>query len=172
MAPLWQPAQIDVAYYRLRLELMQEKATQATAWVTLRQKEEEFGRAQELFTNKPPVISVAQFELAKSAVDILKTGINERSNLLEQLELKLKDFVLPEQTHGSLNPIEAAIKVQDAKLKEIEAAGSPRTLYAPMDGVVSFVHRRSGESVVAGESIITLSAVESEQIVAYVRQPL
>lgn len=172
MAPVLGPAQTDLAYYRLRLDLMKERATQAESLIQLRQKEEEFKRAQELYDEKPRVISDAQYQLARTAVDALKTAISERSNLLERLEADLKNFVLPEQGRGSTNPIQAAIAVQEAKLREIEAAESPRFLYAPIDGVVSFIHRRAGESVIAGDSIITISSVQSEQIVGFVRQPL
>ena len=95
-----------------------------------------------------------------------------RGHLQEIPQTRLKNFVVPEQNQSSLNPITAAIAVQEANLRQIETAESPRTLYAPMDGVVSFVHRRAGESVLAGESIITISSVQSEQIVAFIRQPL
>src|SRR5438477_2085852 len=172
MAPIVGAAQVDLNYYSLRLNLMKERTSQATDIVNLRQKEADFKRAQELYDEKPPVITPVQYELARTAVEMLRTTIQERSNLLERLELDLKNFVVPEQNRGSLNPITAAIAVQETKLREIEAAQSPRTLYAPIDGVVSFVHRRAGESVVAGESIITISSVQSEQIVAFVRQPL
>lgn len=172
MAPALGAAQTDLNYYRLRLDLMKERANQATDLVNLRQKELDFKRAEDLFAEKPPVISAVQYELARTAVDALKTTIHERSNLLERLDYDLKNFVVPEQNRGSLNPVSAAIAVQEAKLSEIEAAESPRTLYAPIDGVVSVVHRRAGESVVAGESIVTISSVQSEQIVAFVRQPL
>ena len=172
MAPAIGAAQTDLDYYRLRLDLMKERASQATDIVQLRQKELDFKRAQELYAEKPPVIPQAQYELAQTAVAALKTTIHERSNLLERLEADLKNFVIPEQHGGSLNPITAAIAVQEAKLSQIEAAESPRTFYAPIDGIVSFVHRRSGESVMAGESIVTISSVQSEQIVAFVRQPL
>jgi multidrug resistance efflux pump len=171
MAPVLDIAGADLKYYQLRLELMKERAAQAADRVNLHQAQEDFKRAEPLFQDK--IITPAQFDLKKTAVDLLETSIKERAKALERLDEDLKNFVLPEGLQGgSLNPIQASIAVQEMKLKEIEAADSPRFLYSPIDGTVSFVHRRSGESVLAGEAVITISSVQSDQIVGYVRQPL
>jgi multidrug resistance efflux pump len=114
----------------------------------------------------------AEFEKSRTQVDALQTAIVERSNLLQVVESNLKNFILPESVRNTLNPVQAAVDVQEAKLKELKASYGPRFLYAPMDGVVSLIHHHSGESVLAGDAIITVSSVQSEQIVAFVRQPL
>jgi len=41
-----------------------------------------------------------------------------------------------------------------------------------MDGMVSTIHHRSGEAILAGEPIVTLTALKSDRILGYVRQPL
>jgi multidrug resistance efflux pump len=66
----------------------------------------------------------------------------------------------------------AAIAVQEEKLRLAEAELSPITLRVPIDGMVSKVHRRSGETILAGESILTISAQSSDHIIGYMRQPL
>jgi multidrug efflux pump subunit AcrA (membrane-fusion protein) len=45
-------------------------------------------------------------------------------------------------------------------------------LLAPIDGIVSAVLHREGESVPAGEAVVTISALSADRIIAYVRQPL
>jgi multidrug resistance efflux pump len=114
----------------------------------------------------------AKFQQAKTQRDTLFVSVTERSNLLQSLDHQLKGFVIPESQQGAITPIDAAIAIQEAKLKEIELAESPRPLYAPIDGMVTFVNRQSGESVVAGAPVCTISAMQAEQIVAFVRQPL
>jgi pyruvate/2-oxoglutarate dehydrogenase complex dihydrolipoamide acyltransferase (E2) component len=48
----------------------------------------------------------------------------------------------------------------------------PVELLAPFDGVVSVVHRWSGETVQAGEPILTVSQEKPSRVVAFIRQPL
>jgi len=170
MAPILQEAQTDLNYYKLRLDLLRERADQATARIDLLLKQEEFSTADKL--HKDGIVSDIVWQRSKTQVDSLQTAIAERSNLLERVEANLKNFILPESVRNTLNPVQAAVDVQEAKLKELEATYGPRFLYAPIDGVVSMIHRHSGESVVAGDAIITVSSVQSEQIVAFVRQPL
>jgi len=79
--------------------LMKERTTQAESLVLLRQKEEDFKRAKELHNDK--VISEAQYQLARGAVDSLKATTTERSNLIERLEADLKNFALQERGGSS-----------------------------------------------------------------------
>ena len=88
------------AYYQLSLDLMKERAAQSESLVLLRQKEADLQRAEQLFNEKPPIIPKTQYELAKSAVDALKTTISARSNLIERLEIDLKNFALQEPGGG------------------------------------------------------------------------
>ena len=62
--------------------------------------------------------------------------------------------------------------MQDEKLRLTEAQLNPSILKAPMDGIVSKVLRRSGETVLAGDPIITLSAPRAQRIIGFMRQPL
>jgi hypothetical protein len=62
--------------------------------------------------------------------------------------------------------------VQEQELKLLEAQLAPVSLTAPIDAVVSIVHRRGGENVLAGEPIVTLSALRGDRVVAFLRQPL
>jgi len=89
------------AYYQLWADLMKERAAQAESLVLLRQKEADLERAQQLYNEKPPLITPAQYQLARSAAEALKTTISARSNLIERLEADLKNFALPEQGRGS-----------------------------------------------------------------------
>jgi hypothetical protein len=41
-----------------------------------------------------------------------------------------------------------------------------------MDGVVHKIYHRSGETIVAGDPIVTLTASRAQRIIGYLRQPL
>jgi len=66
----------------------------------------------------------------------------------------------------------AAIDVESKNLDLIESQMMPVDLLAPFDGVVSVVHRWSGETVQAGEPILTVSQEKPSRVVAFVRQPI
>jgi multidrug resistance efflux pump len=170
MEPLIARERASLSYYSLRLDMMKARGDQATQNILLRQAMDDFKRQEELFKDK--IIPENVFQQAQTKVDTLQTSIIERSNLLETLQANLKNFDLPDITQQSNSPIQAAIAVEEAKLRRLEAMQGTRPLLAPIDGMVSFVYRRTGESVVAGEPLLMISAVQSDQVVAYVRQPL
>ncbi len=60
----------------------------------------------------------------------------------------------------------------ESKLRLTEAELSPVTLRAPMDGMVSVINHRSGEAIIAGEAVVTLTALSSNRIIGYLRQPI
>jgi len=49
---------------------------------------------------------------------------------------------------------------------------SPITLKSHMDGVVTKIYHRIGESVIAGDPIVTVTASRGQRIIGYLRQPL
>src|SRR4051812_113861 len=49
MAPILRASQAELDYYRLRLDLMKERGTQATELISLAQAEDDFKRAKQLF---------------------------------------------------------------------------------------------------------------------------
>jgi multidrug resistance efflux pump len=62
--------------------------------------------------------------------------------------------------------------VEEKNLELAQAQFGPIPLIAPIDGIVSSVLHREGESVPAGEAVVTVSALTAEKIVAFIRQPL
>ena len=48
----------------------------------------------------------------------------------------------------------------------------PVELKSPMDGMITAVNYRVGEKIMAGQSIVTVSAKRPERIIGYIRQPL
>ena len=162
---------------QLRLDLMAHRIDLATARVNLQQAESELQRVTRLYQDRivAPGISPdggAGYELALRDRDALLIEVNEKASLIDDLERTLRrlrdTFPLPEP--GTLNdPVNAAITAQENQLQQL---GNPVTLRAPMAGMVTAVMRVPGESLIAGTAIATVSAMQSEHIVGYVRQPL
>lgn len=117
---------------------------------------------------------VAEYQIAKRDLDSLDAEVVEKTRLVEEIAEALRT-VAPENspmTEDLPATLKEAVALEETELQRLEDQLKPVTLIATMDGVVSVVSRRVGENVVEGETILTLSAVRSDRVVAYLRQPL
>ncbi len=165
-----------VNYEGLRLTWMQNRVNLAIARSKLFFVEAEYRRAQELF--KQPgsgLVSQSQLDQAKSNLDAVKAQIDEQTKLIEDTDAAVaavRPAALPGSTNGEPSAIRAATLVEEKNIELAEAQLAPIPLLAPIDGIVSAVLHREGESVPAGEAVVTISALSADRIIAYVRQPL
>ena len=184
MDPILNQHRDAVNYQQFRLSWLAQRVDLAAARVRLQFAESELQRVAELFEEKIVPLGIPQgpnqngvigYEVALRDRDALRTEVEERAKLVAEMEQKLHDLKVPEtwENPQAASPaISAAIAVQDEKLRLTEAELSPRTLKAPMDGMVVKIYHRSGETIVAGDPIITLTAPRPQRIIGYLRQPL
>jgi multidrug resistance efflux pump len=121
------------------------------------------------------LITDENFEQLKTDRDALAAQVEEQSRLVAQMEPIVRSLAPRDEKDPGLASepaVDAAIKVQDAKLKLAEEQLTPMPLIAPIDGVVSAVLRRPGENVTAGEAVLRVSATRSERLTGYLRPPL
>jgi multidrug resistance efflux pump len=167
-----------LSYDRARLDWMQQRVDLATAKVRLQLAENEFRRAEEMHREK--IVADAVLDQARANWESLQAEVDERSRLVSEHEHNLErlrpqeDRVVFSTDEPDIpkTSLQATLRVQEKKLRLVEAELSPISLEAPMDGVVSVVHRRSGETVMAGEPILTISAKTSDRILAFLPQPI
>ena len=109
----------------------------------------------------------------------MQIRIEEDRKTLAQLQADLRNAQqrlaeYTRQTPGSpaldklLEPFRAAITVQERKMSELSLERSMLVLRSPMDGVISQVLRRTGEAVIAGEPVFTVTASRPMDVVVYV----
>jgi multidrug resistance efflux pump len=171
MTPIVDEERARLAYYQLKLNVMQERGIYATESIQLRQAKEEFRGALQML--KDNAISTNAFEQVKTRMDTLQASVEQREKLLLNGEEDLKKFTFSESgPTNAQTPIAAAIGVEAAKIKQIEAASNPILLLAPIDGMVMNISRHTGENLRVGETVLTISSTQSEQIIGYVRQPM
>jgi multidrug resistance efflux pump len=157
---------------RLRLDLMGKRVDLAVQQGELNQAETTLARTTALHRAK--IITEDEYELAKNARDTLAAQIKAQTELINRLEPSIRrlstevDVSAPSLDQG----LRAAIQHKEAELRMIEAELSPLPLNAPIDGVVTLIHRRTGENVTSGEPILQISATHSERIIGFLRQPL
>lgn len=159
-------------YERLRLEWMAQRVELATSRVQMQHAIREFDRIGRMFLDR--LVSEDQFERAKAQRDTLTVEVEEKEKLVQRLEPgleRLKPVLDLPPTDGPNNPLRAALGVQEEKLRLTEAQMSPIELKAPIHGRVSKLNRRTGENIVAGDTILTIVSERAERIIAYVPQP-
>jgi multidrug resistance efflux pump len=160
-------------YDQLRLDWMKERTQLASARVNLELAGTEFHRTEELFKDK--IVAERVFDQAKAARDRLQ---NEVENLTKMVDEGEKSIQMLQLTNSkdlsavSVDPLRAAIAVQESKLHLTEAELSPITVTAPIDGIISTVFHRAGESVTPGQPIVAVATLNPVRIVGYLRPPI
>lgn len=159
-----------IDYVQLRLDWMQQRAALATSKVNLQLAEAELRRASDLFKDK--LLSESERDIAQANRDGLKDQTAELEKLIAEGEQAFKN-VDPTGDISKVtdDPARAVMALQEAKLRQIEAELSPITLRASMDGVVTAIFYRSGESVTAGQPIVSIASVQPVRIVGYLKSP-
>src|SRR6266480_4748547 len=177
LQPVMEQQRYAINYDRIRLDWLAQRVDLATARVKLQLAENDLRRTAELF--KERIVSEKVFDQMKTAREKLQAEVEERTKLVAELEQNLQSLKLREDaTESGQKPpapqdvLQASIAVQEEKLRLTEAELSPLTLRAPMDGMVSVINHHSGEAIISGEPIVTLSALSADRIVAYLRQPI
>ncbi len=169
-SPLVRQQRSAVNYIQVRLDWMRQRAVLATARVNLQLAEIELRRNQDLHKDK--LVSQSGLDLALATRDGLQREVEELTKLVAEGEQSFKELnPSGDLVKMSNDPTHAAMILQEAKLRQIEAELSPVTLRASMDGVVTAIHYRSGESVTAGQAIVSIASVQPVRIVGYIRAP-
>lgn len=119
-----------------------------------------------------PALSQNDLDISRRDAAIEEASVTELEQLVTQIgdSIQLMQAKRPDgqESRSTL----AAIDVESKNLDLIESQMMPVELLAPFDGVVSVVHRWSGETVQAGEPILTVSQEKPTRVVAFVRQPV
>ncbi len=175
MEPLVSSHRTDLNYEELRFDSMLKRVELAEIAVRIRRAESEYGRMKELFESG--LISADAYEAAEATRDALRTESAELTRVVAALETRLEEMSPPWERQGSGEAeadarLQAAIAIQEERLRLAEAELRPIDLIAPMTGMISMIHRRPGETVVAGDPVFTISSAESDRIIAYMRQPI
>lgn len=159
-------------YERLRLEWLLQKAELASLRVDLARTENDLKRNEQLFQAK--LISEELYDLTLKTKQQLEIQVEEKTKVIADLEPGLQRLAtLGDSQSGSAvsDTLPAAILSQEQKLQQAQTMLEPITLTAPLDGTISIVYRQQGETVMDGDPIVAINALEATRIVGYLRQP-
>jgi multidrug resistance efflux pump len=174
-----------INFTQLKLDWLDQRVELAALKARLSQLEAELIRARRAYegvgltlnspsNNNVAFGSLAELQLAEADYNSALAETTERQRLVSEIESTMTQLTPDEVKLNEEIPaaLRSAVAVQEQELRLLEAQLAPITLTAPIAGVVAVIHRRNGENVLAGEPIITLSALRSDRVVAFIRQPL
>jgi multidrug resistance efflux pump len=173
MDPVISQQRMALDFERLQLDWLSERVKLAALQAQMHQAESDLTRTTGLHANK--LVSDEQFEQIRTARDSLVAQFKAQSELVSRIEPSLRSFVVDGGTNTIPSPVaglRAALKLQEEKLRLTEAQLSPIALVAPIDGVITAINRRGGETIVAGESVFQISSTRAERLVGFLRQPI
>jgi multidrug resistance efflux pump len=160
-----------VDYAQLRIDWMRQRAELAAAKANLQFAESELRRTEELFKDK--IASQSQLDENRATHGALAKQVDELGRLVTEGERAFASLqqASPAADAGS-EKVRASIAAQEARLRMAEAELSPIILKSPIDGTVTSVNFRSGESITAGRPVVIIAADSSTRITGYLRQPI
>jgi multidrug resistance efflux pump len=159
-------AQVDAR--RLQLDWLRERVSLATLRMQLQEADSTFVRLEALHSKK--LIADDEHERARLRRETLLQQIAQQSQLVATFAPALENAA-PASADNSDVALLAAISVQEQTLRLTEAQLAEVTLRAPMDGIVTLVHRLAGENLAAGEPVLTLAAPTATHLVGFLRAP-
>lgn len=158
-------------YERLRADWLQTRSELAVAEARLHRSERGVDRNRPLYEEQ--LVSEDAYELILKSRDTDLVEVLTKSNTVAELDRRLEDLRVIGEPRFSDE--DGATRFPLSRLTALQAAAAtnlgPVTLVAPIDGVVSHVHRQPLEHVVEAEPLVTIQSPAAVHIVAYLRQP-
>ena len=162
-----------------RLDLLSLKLEIESKQIELERLDLETERVHELW--QAGVMAKNVYDTTRLSRDAMRKGLEDGRALLAQTEQEYVaarsrreeyDAGLPRDTalESMLQPLREAIEVESHRLQEIELQRRALFLRSPVDGQVSQVLCRQGQSVVAGQPVVVVSEGTVREIVAYLAE--
>jgi multidrug resistance efflux pump len=163
----------DMNFERLRLDWMSKRVELISLRAQLHQAEATLARVTALHGIK--LVTDEEFDVAKNTRDAFESRVKAQEELVTRIEPELRPLAV---ANGRTIPtaaaagLDAAMKQKEEQVRLLEAQLSPVVLVAPLDGVVTQLHRRNGEIISTAEPILQITATHSTRIIGFLRQPL
>ncbi|MES2697296.1 MAG: hypothetical protein V4773_27775 [Verrucomicrobiota bacterium] len=158
---------------QLELDWMNKRVQLVALQGQLQQAEANLARSTQLHRGK--LITDEEYEQARNTRDAVQAQLKAQTELNARIDPTRPPSANQPDTRAvtmASNELSAAIAQKEEQLRLIEAQLGPAPLIAPIDGVVTLVYRRAGEAISAAEPILQVTALRSERIVGFIRQPV
>jgi multidrug resistance efflux pump len=166
--PILSRQRTSLAYEQLSVDCDRIKGEVDVARVKLEQAQSQLKRDETLFHQGS--LSAELYEFSLRNKEAYEAELLSKSNLVQRTQKALERLQSVADTFvpgGENDPIRQAIELEEAKAKVFEARLLPMRLESPTNGMVTEVHRHTGEQVVAGAPIATITSPHATRIVGY-----
>jgi len=171
MEPILSRQRTALAYEQLSVDCDRIKGEVGVARVKLEQAQSQLKRDEAVFQQGS--LSAELFDISRRNKEAYEAELLGKSNLVLRTEKaldRLKSVADAFVPGGENDPIRQAIELEEDKGRVFEAKLLPLRLVSPTNGIVTEVHRHTGEQVTAGEPIATITSPHSTRIVGYLPQ--
>lgn len=171
MEPILSRQRTALAYEQLSVDCDRIKGEVGVARVKLEQAQSQLKRDEAVFQQGS--LSAELFEFSRRNKEAYEAELLGKSNLVQRTEKaldRLKSVADAFVPGGENDPIRQAIELEEDKARVFEAKLLPLRLVSPTNGIVTEVHRHTGEQVTAGEPIATITCPHGTRIVGYLPQ--
>jgi multidrug resistance efflux pump len=166
--PILSRQRTSLAYEQLSVDCDRIRGEVDVARVKLEQAQSQLKRDETLFQQGS--LSAELYEFSLRNKEAYEAELLAKSNLVQRTEKSLErlksvaDSFVPD---GESDPIRQAIELEEAKAKVFEAKMLPMRLESPTNGVVTEVHHHTGEQIIAGQPIATITSQHALRIIGY-----
>ncbi|HET6494968.1 MAG TPA: HlyD family efflux transporter periplasmic adaptor subunit [Thermoleophilia bacterium] len=115
-----------------------------------------------------------QHDALEKKIKATQAAITVIDGQIEEARAQEQGATPPAMTDDSfevaLGPVREEVSVQLKRVEELKVARLALVLTAPLQGVVSYVYKREGETVMAGDPVLAIADPRSMRIINYVEQ--
>jgi multidrug resistance efflux pump len=171
LSPILNRQRSALDYERLLVDCAKIRDELATAKARLEGAKIKFKRESELLPQG--LTSRDDHDDALTEKNALEVTVAEKEKIVALTEKTLERLAYMADTFvpgGENDPLKAALAIEEDKVNLFKAKLRPLELQAPIDGIVTLLHKRAGEQVLPGDPILTVTARKPERILGYLPQ--
>lgn len=166
---------------RSHIDLLDRLVQQETDKVTLQRLEGILERQKKMVVDYILEPSIREESLLRA--EALRTQLSENEDAIA-LARRMADAaarrraeredlgVSDDEVDGFLGALREGIEVQEARIEAVRERRMMLALRAPLTGQVASMLHRTGETIQAGEPILTIAGEESDRVLAYVSEKM
>ena len=158
-------------YEKLSLDLMTEKVALVIAKAKAKKMAMDLDVARGLLSDPSQSQRFLQeAQLAKEAAD---AELKERQTLVSTLAQRVDELsAVTKSANGLIESLTKTVDSFETRLRDIEKSQAAIPVRAPINGMVTTVLHRAGETMRRGDPLIIITSAQPESIVGYLRQPI
>lgn len=131
--------------------------------------ESELKRLSRLSRNN--LIAEQRLDSARIRVQILNRQVTENRKLLDRLEERMAE-ISSSVALSNKSPVQAAVDVQNSRLKALKAELSARPVLAPLSGMLSRISHKGSGYTLSGDVLFKIEGENPDYILGYIGTPL